>query len=66
MRRPRFQTGAFLLRGFLTLSLLFASANGAWAQIKLTTQKAHLETVIEKIKKQSKYRFFYSDAWIVF
>jgi tonB-linked outer membrane protein, susC/ragA family len=62
MRRPRFQTGAFLLRGFLTLSLLFASANGAWAQIKLTTQKAHLETVIEKIKKQSKYRFFYSDA----
>lgn len=46
------------------LSVCFFCLPVQWvnAQIKLTSQRAKLETIINKIKSQSKYRFFYNDS----
>lgn len=50
--------------GKAILSMCFFCLPVQWAnaQIKLTSQRAKLETIIEKIKSQSKYRFFYNDS----
>lgn len=52
------------LFGKAILSVCFFCLPVQWAnaQIKLTSQRAKLETIIEKIKSQSKYRFFYNDS----
>lgn len=48
----------------VVLTLFFFSLPLHWAsaQIHLTSDKAKLESVVKKIKSQSKYRFFYDDA----
>ncbi|HEY9542010.1 SusC/RagA family TonB-linked outer membrane protein [Prevotella sp.] len=48
----------------IILSLCFFCIPFQWvnAQINLSTNRTKLETVIEKIKSQSKYSFFYNDS----
>lgn len=51
-----------LCRAILTLFFFCLPLQWASAQINLTSDRTKLETIVKKIKSQSKYRFFYNDS----
>ena len=50
-----------LARAAMTLMIAAAPLQWSLAQVTLNTPKTTLGTVIKKIQKQSKYKFFYDD-----
>ena len=55
-----FQSSMFM-RALLVLLFMTVSAQWGFAQLNLNVSRATLGTVIEQIKSQSKYQFFYDD-----
>ena len=55
-----FQSSKFL-RTLLVLFFMAVSVQWTFAQLNLNVSRATLGTVIEQIKSQSKYQFFYDD-----
>lgn len=53
---------ASLCKMSLVLFMLWIPLQHMSAQINLSTKRAKLEKVIKQLEKDSKYRFFYSDA----
>ena len=48
----------------IVLSAILSGLPLQWAsaQINLTSERTKLETIVKRIKSQSKYRFFYNDS----
>ena len=55
-----FQSSKFL-RALLVLFFMTVSVQWTFAQLNLNMSRGTLGTVIEQIKSQSKYQFFYDD-----
>lgn len=55
-----FQSSKFL-RALLVLFFMTVSVQWTFAQLNLNVSRTTLGTVIEQIKSQSKYQFFYDD-----
>ena len=61
MDKKNYERGLVLCKAFIVLFLLCVPVSRVSAQVNLSTKRAKLETVINQLKTNSKYRFFYND-----
>ncbi len=61
MDKKNYEHGLVLCKAFIVLFLLFVPIHWVCAQVNLSTKRAKLETVVNQLKTNSKYRFFYND-----
>lgn len=61
MRKHYSERSPILIRAILILLLLMVPLQWSFAQINLLTKQESLESVVKKIKSQTKYQFFYND-----
>ncbi len=60
MEKPKLHCRKSYLKIILTVVLLFAGSSSLWAQLSVTAKDPTMGQIIEAVKKQSSYQFFYS------